>query len=379
MALYNLARVVTATAGTGTITLGAAVSGFLTFAGAGVQDGDTVSYGIKDGTSSEVGTGTYTAAGTTLTRNVVKSTNSDNAINLSGSAEVFITPLASDFYDVDALSAETDPAADDTVPIYDTSASGHRKMTIANLLKAITDMTAETAPATDDELALYDTSGSATDKITLANLLKVVNSLTEDATPIAEDFLLSYDTSATAAKKVAVNKIGTGKQTVWIPAVAMTPLESSGPASSTTELTTNDIMLNTLDYDSVTQEFAQFQILMPKGWNESTVSFKAVWTASSGSGVVRWLLRAVAHSNNDSLDASLSGSDAAAEDTFLAANRCHISAESGASTISGTPAEGDLVTFDIGRNTVSANDTLSADAKLIGVHLYITTNANTDA
>src|SRR5690554_1494122 len=108
--LYNLARVTTTTTGTGTITLGAAVSGFLSFDDAGVQDQDVVSYGIKDGASSEVGTGTYDANAKTLTRNVVKSTNSDQPINLSGQAEVFITPIASDFYNVDTLQEETDPA-----------------------------------------------------------------------------------------------------------------------------------------------------------------------------------------------------------------------------------------------------------------------------
>jgi hypothetical protein len=95
--LFNLARMDTATTGTGTITLGSAVSGYLTFALAGVTDGDVVSYGIKDGAASEVGTGTYTASGTTLTRTVTKSTNSDAALNLSGSAEVFITARAQDF------------------------------------------------------------------------------------------------------------------------------------------------------------------------------------------------------------------------------------------------------------------------------------------
>jgi hypothetical protein len=89
--LYNLARVSTSTTGTGAITLGSAVTGFLTFAASGVSDGEVVYYGIRDGVSSEVGYGTYTSSGTTLTRTVLKSTNSDNAISLSGSAEVFIT------------------------------------------------------------------------------------------------------------------------------------------------------------------------------------------------------------------------------------------------------------------------------------------------
>lgn len=95
---FNLARVTTATTGTGTITLGAAVSGYLTFALARVGNGAVVSYGIKDGANSEIGVGTYTAAGTTLTRTVTNSTASDALISLSGTAEVFITARAEDLF-----------------------------------------------------------------------------------------------------------------------------------------------------------------------------------------------------------------------------------------------------------------------------------------
>ena len=97
---FALARVNTSTTGTGTITLGSAVSGFLTFADAGVSNADVVSYAISDGANSETGYGTYTASGTTLSRTVVKSTNSDSAISLSGSAQVFITPLPADVSEI---------------------------------------------------------------------------------------------------------------------------------------------------------------------------------------------------------------------------------------------------------------------------------------
>lgn len=95
--LYNLARMTTATTGTGTITLGSAVSSYVTFANAGVQNGETVTYAIVDGTNREVGRGVYTSSGTTLTRaTILESTNANAAINLSGNAEVFITAAAED-------------------------------------------------------------------------------------------------------------------------------------------------------------------------------------------------------------------------------------------------------------------------------------------
>jgi len=94
--LVNRAKVATSTTGTGTITLGSAEDGYQTFADAGVANGDVVRYIIEDGSNFEIGTGTYTASGTTLTRTVSESSNSNNAINLSGSATVFIGATAQD-------------------------------------------------------------------------------------------------------------------------------------------------------------------------------------------------------------------------------------------------------------------------------------------
>ncbi len=94
--LKNRAYVSTATTGTGTITLGSPVSGYQSFADAGVTNGNSVRYTIEDGTNFEIGTGTYTASGTTLSRTPSESSNSGSAINLSGSARVFITAAAED-------------------------------------------------------------------------------------------------------------------------------------------------------------------------------------------------------------------------------------------------------------------------------------------
>ena len=94
--LKNRAKMSTSTTGTGTITLGSAESGYQTFADAGVANSDIVRYVIEDDAAWEIGTGTYTSSGTTLTRTVSESSNSDAALNLSGAAVVFVGATAED-------------------------------------------------------------------------------------------------------------------------------------------------------------------------------------------------------------------------------------------------------------------------------------------
>lgn len=102
--LHSLARMTVSSSGTGTITLNNAVSGFLTFDLAGCSTaaaGTLVRYAINDTTKSEIAYGTYTSSALTLTRGSsttgMKSTNSDSPIDMSTSAQVFITPSALDF------------------------------------------------------------------------------------------------------------------------------------------------------------------------------------------------------------------------------------------------------------------------------------------
>ena len=93
--LVNRAKVATATTGTGTITLGAAESGYQTFADAGLVDTNVVRYVIEDGTAWEIGSGTYTASGTTLSRTLGES-STGALLSLTGAAVVFVAATAAD-------------------------------------------------------------------------------------------------------------------------------------------------------------------------------------------------------------------------------------------------------------------------------------------
>lgn len=98
MSLHDMAKMtVVGTPGTGNITLGVAVSGFQTYAQAGVTNGEIVSYSVADvGNTWEVGHGTYNSSGPTQTRTVLFSSNANAPIAMTSAAVVACTLLAED-------------------------------------------------------------------------------------------------------------------------------------------------------------------------------------------------------------------------------------------------------------------------------------------
>ena len=93
LVLKDRVKETSTTAGTGTLTLAGASAGFQSFAAVG--NGNTTYYAIVDSTAGtwEVGIGTYTSSGTTLSRDtVLSSSNSGSLVTFSSnSKDVFVT------------------------------------------------------------------------------------------------------------------------------------------------------------------------------------------------------------------------------------------------------------------------------------------------
>jgi hypothetical protein len=258
-------------------------------------------------------------------------------------------------------------------------------------------LAAVTTLSADDLLYVVDAPGgtAASKKITVAHAgpallaaagvtagvaeLNVLDGIPETLTATE----LGYVDGVTSAiqtqlnAKLASTATGIGAHSIWVPASAMISRITNGPASGSVESSTNKVMQKTLNFDASTAEYAQFTIRMPKSWDESTVTAQFLWSAAATGDVV-WGLQGLARSDDDDIDTAF-GTAQTVTDGVTATTDIMQSSATSAITIGGTPAEADLVVFQVYRDAASGPDTLAADARLIGLILFYTTNAGTDA
>lgn len=171
-----------------------------------------------------------------------------------------------------------------------------------------------------------------------------------------------------------------GRHDIYIAAGAMRPSATGGCASlAVIASAANQPDIPTLDFDATTQEYAQFQFVMPKKWNEGTVTFTPVWSHAATTvnfGVV-WDLQGVAVSDDDAIAVAF-GTAVTSTDTGGTTNDIYRGPESAAITVAGAPAAGDVVCFRLSRVTGNGSDTMAIDARLHGITLHVTTAASTD-
>lgn len=196
------------------------------------------------------------------------------------------------------------------------------------------------------------------------------NLLEVDDADAADDDYAKFTANGLEGRSYAEVKtdLGFDYQTIYIDSGAMIPCTTNGAEASTEEYGTNDIDMDVLAFDAgATEERVQFKLVMPENWDRSTVKVKFYWGNASGASAadtVEWGIKAGALSNDDAIDAAL-GTPQVISDTVIADGDLHITSATPALTIGGTPALGDLVVFEVYRNTDGTDD-MAEDAWLLG-------------
>ena len=171
----------------------------------------------------------------------------------------------------------------------------------------------------------------------------------------------------------------TGKQTIWVPANAMTPTDSNGCAAiAAVETTSGRPDMYVLDFDKDSDEHAQFTIAFPNSWNLGIITYQVFWSGIAATTGVTWSLQGVAMNDNETIDVAYGSIITVDDDAQGAVEELLVSAESSAVTIAGTPADNDLTYFRIFRDVSAGHDDMSGDARLHGVKIFFTTDAVND-
>ncbi len=236
-----------------------------------------------------------------------------------------------------------------------------------------------------NQLALLTATSSAVNEITLANAATGDNPIIQ-ASGDDSNIGIQLKTKGTGVIQaedgggtVAAVKIA-GKETMWVPASAMYGATTNGAEAAQAETTATRPDMKVLDFDASTDEFAQFSVAMPKQWNLGTITYQVFWTsASTNTGDVIWGLQGVACGDSDTIDVAYGTAVTVTDAGIGTAEDQQVSSESGAVTIAGSPADDQQTYFQIYRDANAGGDTFSADARLLGVKIFFTTDAANDA
>ena len=214
------------------------------------------------------------------------------------------------------------------------------------------------------------------DDILLKDACTIGTATTAGAIAIAADGTVDLATAGATVNSVVIKTVG--KESIWVPAASMTPT-TSNPCSDITivETTSGRPDMVVLDFATGADEFAQFSIAFPKSWNLGTITYQAFWSGIAASTDCDWSLQGVAMNDNETIDVAYGTAVVVSDNAQGAVEELYVSAESGAVTIAGTPADNDLCYFRIGRDV--SGDNMNGDARLHGLKIFFTTDSANDA
>ena len=236
-----------------------------------------------------------------------------------------------------------------------------------------------TADANKDVTAVRNLTATGTVQGLNLTATGVVQGASATITGVTTTTGLTLGSTAITATGADINALKVqGKETIYVPASAMYPNSTNGSSGLEQVELTNGPELKVLDFDPSTAEYAQFSVVFPKSWNEGTVTFQAFFTVNgTDTGTVGWGLSGVSIADDVSTDTAFGTNVlATAKAHSGVANDLDVTAESGPVTIA-SAAEDCYTFFQIMRD--ATNDTQTADARLMGIKLFFTTNAKNDA
>ena len=235
------------------------------------------------------------------------------------------------------------------------------------------------ADANGNEQVIFQTTSSAVNEVEITNAATGNGPIIGASGETNVDLNLNPKGSGVLKSGSAAVKIA-GKETIWVPAAAMYGATTNPADAQQVETTATRPDMKVLDFDKDTDEFAQFSIAMPKSWNEGTITYQVYWTpGSTNTGDCIFGLQAVACADNDTIDVAYGTAVNVTDAGIGTVEDQQISSESGAVTVAGSPAAGELTYFQLFRDANAGGDTFTADARVLGVKIFFTTDAANDA
>ena len=267
----------------------------------------------------------------------------------------------------------------DTLPAGDVTLTGTQTLTNKTLTAPKIADAGFIADANGNEQVIFQTTSSAVNEVEITNAATGNGPIIGASGETNVDLNLNPKGSGVLKSGSAAVKIA-GKETILFPSSAMYGATTNGADAQQVETTATRPDMKVLDFDAGTDEFAQFSVAMPKSWNEGTLTYQVYWSpGSTNTGDCIFGLQAVACADNDTIDVAYGTAVNVTDAGIGTVEDQQISDESGAVTVAGSPAAGELTYFQLFRDANAGGDTFSADARVLGVKIFFTTDAANDA